>query len=100
MPSLASRSRAAFRSCAPRARIATFAPDPANRRATATPMPLLPPVTRSFIVTSIFFFLLFVFEHDLIGKPVPTFPDHALGSALQGRQQFVRPLGHHHVAGA
>src|SRR5215211_1652768 len=51
----------------PRARIATFAPDPANRRATASPMPLLPPVTtatRSFIVISIFFFLLFVFEHD------------------------------------
>src|SRR5215475_8060036 len=51
-PSLASASRAAFRSAAPRARIATFAPDSAKRRATAIPMPLLPPVTtatRSFI---------------------------------------------------
>ena len=23
---------------------------------------------------------LFLFEHDIFGKPVPTFPDHALGS--------------------
>jgi hypothetical protein len=22
---------------------------------------------------------MFLFEHDLFGKPVPTFPDHALG---------------------
>jgi hypothetical protein len=22
-----------------------------------------------------------LFEHDLFGKPVPTFPDHALGSS-------------------
>src|SRR5436190_23132247 len=25
----------------------------------------------------------FLFEHDLFGKPVPTFPDHALGAADQ-----------------
>ena len=23
---------------------------------------------------------IFLFEHDLFGKPVPTFPDHGLGS--------------------
>ena len=58
MPSLASSSRAAFRSAAPRARIATFAPEAANCRATASPRPLLPPVmaaTRSFIVTCMLF---------------------------------------------
>jgi hypothetical protein len=25
---------------------------------------------------------IFLFEHDLFGKPVPTFPDHALEAAF------------------
>src|ERR1019366_824480 len=31
----------------------------------------------------------FLFEHDLFGKPVPTFPDHALGSDARERQHGV-----------
>src|SRR5712672_387771 len=44
---------------------------------------------------------MFLFEHDLFGKPVPTFPDHALGPPLEkgqaaDRQPFLTglPLGH------
>src|SRR5258705_1656961 len=44
---------------------------------------------------------MFLFEHDLFGKPVPTFPDHGLGPPLEkgqaaDRQPFLTglPLGH------
>jgi hypothetical protein len=29
--------------------------------------------------------LVYLFEHDLFGKPVSTFPDHALGISLSGK---------------
>jgi hypothetical protein len=29
-----------------------------------------------------------LFEHDLFGKPVPTFPDHALALSRAGMRQF------------
>jgi len=32
-----------------------------------------------------------LFEHDLIGKPVPTFPDHALGDQQLGWQTCWSP---------
>jgi len=33
---------------------------------------------------------IFLFEHDLFGKPVPTFPDHALGRRYFKRRQDWR----------
>src|SRR6267143_1537201 len=36
--------------------------------------------------------LYLFFEHDLFGKPVPTFPDHARGNALPPRQTQNLPI--------
>jgi hypothetical protein len=33
---------------------------------------------------------MFLFEHDLFGKPVPTFPDHALVAANYGCLRQMR----------
>ena len=33
---------------------------------------------------------IFLFEHDLVEKPVPTFPDHALGVGFQEVVHLVR----------
>src|SRR6266478_2441658 len=41
----------------------------------------------------LFRIMLYLFEHDLFGKPVPTFPDHALVVVhdLDFRRAFRRP---------
>src|SRR3978361_2449324 len=37
--------------------------------------------------------IVYLFEHDLFGKPVPTFPDHALSRSPRGTDQRQRGLG-------
>src|SRR5215467_1018060 len=82
-------------SSALRAQIATLAPSSAKSSAIASPMPLLLPVTstffpfspRSMAASSGGRGATSLFGHDLFGKPLHTFPDHALSH--HGRVGYI-----------
>src|SRR5258708_30528803 len=54
----------------------------------------------ALVMQTVPFDLIPLFEHDLFGKPVPTFPDHALDTQIPGRiQDKIRGAFAYHAYG-